>query len=981
MNPATPRLIFLALALACAPLPFASCRKAAKSADQHAGMAARYFAEGNYPAAEIACKNLLRAKPDDIQAMRWLGTIWLERGSPVQALRYFERATKQAPRDASLHAALAASYSLLGDRAGARREAMEAHRLEPGGKRPDVLMALARASEGPAEISEAAGILDSLSAPDEPTVLLAKATLALRRDDPATAGEMIEQALANDPKSAEAHALKAAWHRSRHEAGPASASYTNALQHAGARCPVRIEHARFLIETGRRTEAAEALAAATAKTPDFLAAWRLQAQLRIDADDPKAAEKLLQPVFDLDATDFEASLLQSMIWLSSGDAKAADKAVRLMNKVKDTHPPSLVIELQLARAYLMEGREGEAAAALKRAAELQPDFRDTVLMQARLKLRMDQADEAIGPLEAWLAKHPDDAEAHWILAEACAATQRYDRALELFTRLGGGPDAGFRPHLERGRILLRTGRADDAREAFEEAERRSPGDPRTAFELVALDLQRSDFDAAAKRVAEQREKHPDTAASHYLGATVLMARGMVAEAAEAAAEALRRDSGFVPAHELMAKVHLSGGRPADASTHLQRVVELKPDQLAARMALGMIDQQAGRTAEARAIYEEILRRAPDNVAALNNLAGLLVETPGEIERARQLAEQARSLAPDEAAIADTLGWILYQQGNFTRAGALLHEAAENLPDSPTVRYRAGLASYRTGDETAAAAAFDAALGSPAPFPERELAQARRDRLAELATASSTRLAELLAEDPQDGIVALRLAGILESAAPREAEQAYRSALGANPSLAAAHLGLARLQAGPLEQPDLAFESATKARELNPADPQSAALLGRLAFAQGKHEWADSLFQEAIAAIKNDTSLMREAAWAAFSVGRVDEAKRQLEALASRTSDPADLASVARLLDFAGDDIGPAQIGEALRQDPAHVPALLARARRHEREGDADAALRDLEAVLRIYPKFTPASEDIRRLQLAKTRAGEDAAGDRPPGDP
>lgn len=976
----SPRLVFLTLGLGIV-LPVAtSCRKNANPA-RHAEKAARDFAAGDYPSAEIACKNLLREKPEDPQALRWLGTIWLERGSPVQALRFLGMAAKQAPRDASLRSGLAEAYALLGDRVGARREALEAHQLQADGKQAAVLLRLARTAESPEEIDQTSALLDRIEPAESPAVLLAKAALALRQEDLPRAGSLIDRALALDGRSVDGHALKAAWHRARGETGPADASYATALGLAVARSAVRIEHARFLIETGRQAQAAEVLADATDKAPDFLAAWRLRAQLRIDAKDPKGAETMLQPVFDLDATDFEASLLQSMIWLSSDDKNLADKAVRLMAKVRDTHPPSLVIELQIARACLEAGQSADAAVALQRAAELQPDFRETILMQARLKLEMDQAEEAIGPLDAWIAKHPNDAEVHWILADACKAADRQDRALELFALLGANPDAGFLPHLERGRILVRKGRIDDARQALGEAEQLSPGNPQVAFELVALDLKRSDFDAAAKRAAAQRERHPESAAGHYLEASVFLARGMEEEASAAAAEALRRDGEFAPVHELLARLQLAAGKTAEASAHLQRVLDLKPDNLAARMSLGMIHQQAGRGAEARAAYEEILQRAPAYVPALNNLAGLLADSPDEIERARQLAEQARSLAPEEAAIADTLGWVLYQQGNFTRASALLHEAAAKLPDSPTVRYRAGLASYRTGDETAAAEAFEAALGSNAPFPERELAQARHDRLAELATASSTRLATLLAEDPQDGIVALRLAGILEPAAPREAEQAYRSALGANPSLAAAHLGLARLQAGPLDQPDLAFESATKARELNPADPQSAALLGRLAFAQGKHEWADSLFQEAIAAIKNDTTLMRDAAWAAFSVGRVDEAKRQLEAVASRTSDPADLASVARLLDFAGDDIGPAQIGEALQLDPAHVPALLARARRYEREGDADAALRDLEAILRIYPKFTPASEDIRRLQLAKTRAGEDASGDGPPGDP
>jgi Tfp pilus assembly protein PilF len=211
------------------------------------------------------------------------------------------------------------------------------------------------------------GMLDRIQPQDAPAVLLARATLALQREDLATAGSLIDQALKNDGQSVNGHALKAAWHRARRETGPADGSYATALGFASARSPVRIEYVRFLIETGRQEQASELLAAATERAPDFLSAWRLRAQRAIEAEDPEGAEKLLQPVFDLDATDFEASLLQSMIWLASGDAKSAEKAVKMMTKVKDSHPPSLVIELQLARAYLKAGHESEAAAALKRA--------------------------------------------------------------------------------------------------------------------------------------------------------------------------------------------------------------------------------------------------------------------------------------------------------------------------------------------------------------------------------------------------------------------------------------------------------------------------------------------------------------------------------------------------------------------------------------------------------------------------------------
>ena len=81
--------------------------------------------------------------------------------------------------------------------------------------------------------------------------------------------------------------------------------------------------------------------------------------------------------------------------------------------------------------------------------------------------------------------------------------------------------------------------------------------------------------------------------------------------------------------------------------------------------------------------------------------------------------------------------------------------------------------------------------------------------------------------------------------PGKAIDTYETALRANPTNAAATLGLARLYAG---RGDIAkaLDTAKNARKLSPDDPVVAYELGRLAFQTGDYPWATSLLEEAAA---------------------------------------------------------------------------------------------------------------------------------------
>jgi Tfp pilus assembly protein PilF len=148
--------------------------------------------------------------------------------------------------------------------------------------------------------------------------------------------------------------------------------------------------------------------------------------------------------------------------------------------------------------------------------------------------------------------------------------------------------------------------------------------------------------------------------------------------------------------------------------------------------------------------------------------------------------------------------------------------------------------------------------------------------------------------------------------------------------------------------------------MSPEDAAIGVLLAKLAFRSGDHERADVMFQNSLTNIKYDTGLMTHAAWAAYSMGRVADAKALMENVAATSKDQTEIATARLFLDFQNESSAAGLIDKTLAKDPKYVPALMARADLTAKK-DPQAALQGYEAVLKIFPKFKPASEAAERI--------------------
>jgi tetratricopeptide (TPR) repeat protein len=407
---------------------------------------------------------------------------------------------------------------------------------------------------------------------------------------------------------------------------------------------------------------------------------------------------------------------------------------------------------------------------------------------------------------------------------------------------------------------------------------------------------------------------------------------------------------------------------------------------------------------ARDCYEKLLAVKPGLSQVTNNLACLYLERLNDLEKAHTLARAARKLRPaadvsaspnvkmESSAIADTLGWVLYKRKEYAEALDLAREAAQGLAGNAEVQYHLGMAAAMMGSPVEARAALNAALkppagapggsGLPDGHPARAEIQARLVLLGEENAAGPTLpLRELEAaagKQPGDALLQYCLGGAYGKEKDyQRAAAAYGKALQLNPGMAVASVDLARLFAGPLHDRKKALELAKSVKHLVPTHPGIAGQLGGIAFDAGDHLWAYDLFSEACRVPNPGATLLTGRAWAAYSLGKVTEAREVMDQLLHAWPDSPEATGAKSFLALSAPTAGPKAMEEAsaagesvLRTDPDNVPALMIRARVQAGKGDTASATATCKTVLGRFPAFAPA-----QIQLAALYAGDPGTRD------
>jgi Flp pilus assembly protein TadD len=323
--------------------------------------------------------------------------------------------------------------------------------------------------------------------PDDPEPALRLVALELRANQPAAASEVLNRMVtsAKDGEAANAAAM-------------------------------------LLVDENRFDEARTRFRQAVDREPDNSRYWFNLGQSQLVLADPAAASESFRRAAELDPGSLPVALAAVRTALAQHNVPSARRTVDALLKEAPDDP---VTQLLLGDVAMNEGRAQQAEVAYSRSFVLRPSSLASI-GEYHARVRLD-SPRAVEPLQRWLSREPDDAEARHLLADFF---------------LGRGQDAEAREQLE---ILIR----------------QTPNDV-VALNNLAWLLRNTDKARAEQLAVQASAIAPDNPAVADTLGTILLANGKVAEALEVlkkAATALPDDKS-VQGHYAEALRRVEGSR-------------------------------------------------------------------------------------------------------------------------------------------------------------------------------------------------------------------------------------------------------------------------------------------------------------------------------------------------------------------------------------------------------------------------------------
>jgi tetratricopeptide (TPR) repeat protein len=942
------------------------CSAGAKKA-RHEARGDKYFAAGQFDKAEIEYLNVLHYDHENAKAFTRLAGIYFDQGRFQTAAPFLARAVTLATNDLDLRFKFGQVLAASGDFGDAQSAAK--YILDHDPKSADAPILLVQTVRTAKESAAVRAELEKLeSSGNRAACETALGTLALQNNDPGSAEKYFNNALAADPKFAEALASLAMIAQARNDLKTAEAEFKAASDASPARSTRRMLYARFKMQTGDAAGATAILQDVLKTPPDYLPALLGLGEIALAQNNFDDCLAAINKILARDPDNFDGLMLSARLKFAQRDLGGSILTLERLTKL---YPQSPRGHFQLGAVYFANGDDDKAVVSLNRALELEAGMAEATMVLAQIQLKNQNPDPAIASLATLTKQQPLLLPARLLLADAYRERGRLDEALAIYAELEKAlPDNPQIPLLA-GANYVQLGDSAHAHAEFNRAFSLSPTNFVVLEQMVNLDLSEKNFQAAMNRVQSRLQQSPNLPALNILVARIQIAQGDRAAAEKTLTETARLYPADQNAPLLLAQTYLDDGRTNDALQEVQAITEKNPKNLAAMMLQATMNENSHDYKAAAATYNQMLELDPKCTPALNNLAWLDAEYLNQLDRAAELAQRARDLMPFDPSTADTLGWIFFRRGEYPSAAALLQEAAAKMPAVPEVQYHLGMAYYMIGNLDAAGNALQSAMSSTGDFKGRDecgLCLALLNINPKSATAADReKLEQRIGQNAGDPVAQGKLAAIYQRDGNFEkAVAGYEAVLKADAKNYGAMVNLALLWEG--KDPAKAYDYAKSAYKNASTDTLAAQLYGRLAYENGDYKLADSMLQPLAQSQPGNATLQFDYACATYAEGNVPAAQTALQNSLAGNLTAAQKDEAGRMADLiaaAGDlaaaKNATARVAEILQRQPDYVPALMVQAKTKELAGDTDAAAAACEKILSRFADFAPAQRELAIL--------------------
>jgi putative PEP-CTERM system TPR-repeat lipoprotein len=860
--------------------------------------AVKELEKGDVGAAVIQLRNAVQQDPNNLEARKVLGEVYLRSGDPTSAEKELRRAYEGAPSD---------EVELLLGRALLQLqnfdEALKV--VKPTAGNPDLQLRKV-ILRGDAYLSKQdfpnaqASYNDALKIkPDDLDALFALARYDTVRGDMTSAKTRIDSLLKTNPRFVDGWALKA----------------------------------QIAVAENRLSDALESLNEAERLSPQNTAIQLARAQILLQSRQIEAADKVVTGVLTREKDNVVGNYLKATIELGRGNATEAN---RLFSGIQDRlreYPPALLLD-GLIKFNIDQFSQAERS--LSRYLAVVPSNLAARRVLAASYMRLNNLQGAVEELDRVLAVDAADPVALQMLASTQMRLGQFDAAAATYEKLRATGDAAASRQADTALSLLGEGAAERLKTEL------LPTDEVAREVQLVLELIRSrEFPAALSRIEALKQKYPDNLVFPNLEGGVYLAERDFDKARATWDAVLKRDPNFVAAINNLDQLDLTQGKREAVLERLNRRLAKTPNDesliVARAQLLAAMDQR-----DAAIKYLEEKRNAAPQSAVLTRallsayltvkrnddavrLAEALAQSSGsdpeslrlaaaallnarQAEKALPLLQKQVQLKPDAVQPQLDLAQGLITLQRFNDARAPLQKALQLDPVNTEAAARLVDVEIRAQKPDAAmavanqVAAKDAERGArlkalvlqrtnrPAeavPVLEEaftkkpggqlaiELYQARR--LANQMQTAVDKLGEWVEANPRDNVARFVYAsGLLEVRDYTRAANEYELLAGQEPNNAIILNNLAWLKSE-LGAPD-AVSYARRAYEAAPESPEVADTLGWALVKDSKPDEGLTYLQKAAAARATDGNIQYHLAFALNAVGKREEARAILQSV-------------------------------------------------------------------------------------------------------
>lgn len=772
---------------------------AERSSEDYYQRAQAFLAEQDYDSARIELKNALQKNGSDAPARCLLGRLQLETGNVLDAQKELERGRSLGCDPEMVLPLLAQSYLAQGD-----FEEVLALESEGLGVAPYAhvlaLQGIAALFKGQPEQARELVANALEQAPDSAPAQLAQARIEALDGNPALAINIIEKVLAVEPENDEAWRLKGHTHwRALHLPKAREAfdraidtgrlpiadyisrgliniqmdDYAAAQQDAAALAEIAIHHpgsnyigGLLLFRAGEYRDAITMLSLGEAAAqkyplmlfylavahiidgdakvaesyakrflemmPDNIEARRLLAVLYMQRDAVEDVEAVLRPVLDFDANDLGALNIMANALLRDD---RSDLSMFTFDWITKTYPDVVLTELLITDGLFTSRLALSAKAAVQKALKPLPTFPREDIIAILGLLKDSQYEEAVALAESYKWRDLTGVAPHNVLGNVYVAAKRPKAAREIFEqalkRKPGDPSA----NLNLAKLERKANNVEKEREHYEAILRANPDHLPAMLSLAVLEGREGDNGAMADQLREAIDHHPntieprlglaryyiDSGRPHRVESVFESLKGLQKHSWKVRGlryNALLMNNKLEEAIALAREEHAYSANTQTLMTLVGLYRSAQQPETAIDMLRGWIEMSPEDSSARLTLAGDL--EATDKAAATEQYRAILRYEPDNVLALNNLAwniresdpvqalahiRKAAELAPKRAAVLDSLAVIAHLNGEYEEASVAIASALAQDPDNLSLRYHEAMINAGMGNTKDAVAAL------------------------------------------------------------------------------------------------------------------------------------------------------------------------------------------------------------------------------------------------------------------------------------